>query len=144
MHLRTVKVSSGERLRVAAGLQDSRCLTTVYSDQVAPILCTLYPDPAWIHLVTLGADFRPEYQKLGGIIKEQYPGIPVLALTATATEAVRSDIIRSLHITNCAQFQVRVWSIGFRERTLHRAAGAGSSCGPLTYLHHCANYITSE
>lgn len=55
----------------------------------------------------MGADFRPEYQKLGDIIAAQYGGVPVLALTATATEAVRKDIIRSLRITGCAQFQVR-------------------------------------
>ena len=54
-----------------------------------------------------GADFRPEYQALGGVIAEHYSGAPVLALTATATPRVKRDIMTSLHIQGCAQFQVR-------------------------------------
>ena len=50
-----------------------------------------------------GHDFRPDYLSLGGIAK-RLGRPPVLALTATATEHVRSDIIRQLgmndpHIT---------------------------------------------
>src|SRR5213075_2519454 len=50
-----------------------------------------------------GHDFRPDYLSLGGIAK-RLGRPPVLALTATATEQVRADIIRQLgmndpHIT---------------------------------------------
>ncbi len=42
-----------------------------------------------------GHDFRPAYRQLAGL-KERYDGVPVLALTATATEAVTDDIARQL------------------------------------------------
>ncbi|MGH7506930.1 MAG: DEAD/DEAH box helicase, partial [Longimicrobiales bacterium] len=42
-----------------------------------------------------GHDFRPSYRRLRGI-KEEMGGVPVLALTATATRAVARDIVREL------------------------------------------------
>ena len=42
-----------------------------------------------------GHDFRPSYRNLAGL-KERFNGIPVLALTATATPRVKSDIIGQL------------------------------------------------
>ncbi|WP_279027813.1 ATP-dependent DNA helicase RecQ [Gibbsiella quercinecans] len=42
-----------------------------------------------------GHDFRPEYRALGQL-KLRYPSMPVIALTATADEATRGDIVRLL------------------------------------------------
>jgi ATP-dependent DNA helicase RecQ len=42
-----------------------------------------------------GHDFRPEYRQLVQL-RQHCPDVPVLALTATATERVRQDIIRQL------------------------------------------------
>ncbi|KAJ3440109.1 atp-dependent DNA helicase q-like 4a [Anaeramoeba flamelloides] len=47
-----------------------------------------------------GHDFRPDYSKMK-ILKQSFPKVPILALTATATESVKKDIIRSLGIQNC-------------------------------------------
>lgn len=44
-----------------------------------------------------GHDFRPEYRMLAQL-RDKLPGVPFLALTATATEQVRGDIIKQLHL----------------------------------------------
>lgn len=44
-----------------------------------------------------GHDFRPEYRQLGAV-RQRFPHVPVLALTATATERVRRDILQQLNL----------------------------------------------
>lgn len=44
-----------------------------------------------------GHDFRPEYRQLGQL-RKRYPDVPMLALTATATERVRDDILTQLKL----------------------------------------------
>ncbi|MBQ9193964.1 MAG: DNA helicase RecQ [Bacteroidales bacterium] len=51
-----------------------------------------------------GHDFRPEYRKIRSIIEEIQPA-PVIALTATATPKVQSDILKNLRITDATVFK---------------------------------------
>lgn len=44
-----------------------------------------------------GHDFRPDYRNLK-TLRVQFPEVPFVALTATATERVKQDIIRELHL----------------------------------------------
>ena len=51
-----------------------------------------------------GHDFRPEYRRIRPIINE-IGKAPVIALTATATDKVRTDIKKSLGIVNAVEFK---------------------------------------
>jgi ATP-dependent DNA helicase RecQ len=44
-----------------------------------------------------GHDFRPEYRELAKL-REHFPNTPIMALTATATERVRKDILKQLQL----------------------------------------------
>ena len=54
-----------------------------------------------------GHDFRPEYQQLS-ILKERFPGVPLLALTATADGPTRRDIVAQLQLA-----EARVFAAGY-------------------------------
>lgn len=47
-----------------------------------------------------GHDFRPEYRRIKTMIKGINAHIPVMALTATATPKVQTDIVKNLDMTN--------------------------------------------
>ncbi len=50
-----------------------------------------------------GHDFRPEYIRLA-VLAERFPGVPRIALTATADALTRKEIIQRLHLQNAREF----------------------------------------
>ncbi|KAF1970345.1 hypothetical protein BU23DRAFT_538037 [Bimuria novae-zelandiae CBS 107.79] len=50
-----------------------------------------------------GHDFRPDYKALGDVTR-QFSGVPIIALTATATQLVRTDVMANLGIRGCRLF----------------------------------------
>src|ERR1051326_4172486 len=51
-----------------------------------------------------GHDFRPEYRELKKL-REHLPDVPIIALTATATERVRGDIIKELNLRDPRSYE---------------------------------------
>lgn len=50
-----------------------------------------------------GHDFRPEYRALA-VLHERFPGVPRIALTATADALTREDIVQHLQLQDARQF----------------------------------------
>ena len=79
-----------------------------------------------------GHDFRPEYRQLGQL-RTRYPRSPMLALTATATERVRQDILTQLRLhdpyVHIASFNRP--NLSYEVRTKHK----GSYSELLQLLH---------
>lgn len=50
-----------------------------------------------------GHDFRPEYRQLAEL-RRRFPDTPFMALTATATDRVRDDILKQLNFTNPTRY----------------------------------------
>ncbi|MBA2657369.1 MAG: DNA helicase RecQ [Tatlockia sp.] len=59
-----------------------------------------------------GHDFRPEYAALG-LLKMHFPAIPIIALTATADQQTRKDIIAKLN------FQPKLFIASFNRPNIH-------------------------
>ncbi|XP_037076328.1 Werner syndrome ATP-dependent helicase homolog [Pollicipes pollicipes] len=77
-----------------------------------------------------GHDFRSSYRKLD-VLRKGLPGVPILALTATATPEVRTDIVRSLELRNCVTL---VTSFDRPNLFLEVRAKSSSALGDLTSL----------
>ncbi|KAK0504322.1 ATP-dependent DNA helicase [Armillaria luteobubalina] len=84
-----------------------------------------------------GHDFREGYRKLG-VFRRRFKNVPVMALTASATDAVRRDIIHSLGMSEDNLFQA---IHGFNRENLYYEV---KCCPPRTSLSHMneiAEYI---
>jgi ATP-dependent DNA helicase RecQ len=89
-----------------------------------------------------GHDFRPAYRNLTGL-KRKFGGVPVLALTATATPAVTADIIAQLAMRDPACFRGRFFRPNLRISIYRKgehddapAAGARGVRGAIARLVH--------
>lgn len=70
-----------------------------------------------------GHDFRPDYKALG-ILKRQFPSVPILGLTATMTSTVAADVKTMLRIQDCIQLKA-----SFNRPNLNYIVIAKSSSG---------------
>lgn len=83
-----------------------------------------------------GHDFRPDYKTIGEL-RPKFPGVPVMALTATATQNVIVDIKHNLSMARC-----QVFSQSFNRPNLYyevRPKGSNAKC-----VESIADLITSK
>ena len=114
----------------------SRVAAEIFTDlQRRKLLSRFVIDEA--HCVSQwGHDFRPDYKELGQL-REDYPGIPMMAMTATATARVKSDVIANLNLnrTNLKQFEM-----SFNRPNLHYHVRPKSK----TVLEEIASFINTH
>uniref|UniRef100_A0AAY4APP7 ATP-dependent DNA helicase n=1 Tax=Denticeps clupeoides TaxID=299321 RepID=A0AAY4APP7_9TELE len=77
-----------------------------------------------------GHDFRPDYLKLGEL-RAGLPGVPCVALTATAPKRVQEDIARSLNLRSPLTFATPV----FRSNLYYDVIARDSLPDPCAHLH---------
>jgi bloom syndrome protein len=82
-----------------------------------------------------GHDFRPDYKALGDVVR-QFPGVPVIALTATATQLVRTDVVANLGIQGCRQFSQSFNRPNLSYEVLPKAKGVINSIAELIKKKH--------
>ncbi len=80
-----------------------RLVTARFLELLAGIRVALFAVDEAHCISQWGHDFRQEYQQLS-ILKERFPEVPVLALTATADDPTRRDIVAQLRLAKAQIF----------------------------------------
>jgi ATP-dependent DNA helicase RecQ len=111
------RLSTGEAARIERAVRDAALdLLYVSPERLMTPRCLELLSHARLALFAIdeahcisqwGHDFRQEYQKLS-ILKERFPGVPVMALTATADGPTRRDIVAQLRLA-----EARVFAAGY-------------------------------
>ena len=85
-----------------------------------------------------GHDFRPDYKKLSNL-RSIFPGIPFMALTATATPRVRSDILHQLGMRDTKWFlsSFNRTNLKYEVRTKKGKAGVVQEIASLIQNNFC-------
>lgn len=96
-----------------------------------------------------GHDFRPEYRQLARL-RGLLPGIPVMALTATATDRVRGDIVAQLALKDPAVFTSSfnrpnlTYRVLVKDRPLHQIVDFLSRREGESGIIYCASRAATE
>lgn len=83
-----------------------------------------------------GHEFREDYRNLG-ILKKEFPSLPVVAFTATATKKVQNDIIKSLNLQNPKVFRAKTKRDNLEIKVQKRVSNGEKQI--LEFLHNHKN-----
>ena len=84
-----------------------------------------------------GHDFRPDYLQLGKV-RRNFPHVPTIALTATATPEVQQDILQSLELKDVSK-QFSAENTEFTENTKHTE---NTNTNNLATSNHARLFVT--
>ncbi|KAJ1621504.1 P-loop containing nucleoside triphosphate hydrolase protein [Pavlovales sp. CCMP2436] len=115
------KLASSSTLERLAALHVKRGLSLVAVDEA--------------HCVSeWGHSFREDYRKLGAI-RDALPDVPLIALTATATERVQQDVLKSLRLNNPVRSLTSADRSNLAIRIQRRTDSARQTVGALCAQH---------
>ncbi|QTV05318.1 RecQ family ATP-dependent DNA helicase [Faecalibacter bovis] len=81
-----------------------RLLSSIFIEHLRSVLLSLIAIDEAHCISEWGHDFRPAYHKIARI-KQVFPSVPILALTATATDLIKKEIIQKLQLFEPHVFQ---------------------------------------
>lgn len=81
-----------------------RLLSSIFIEHLRSVLLSLIAIDEAHCISEWGHDFRPAYHKIARI-KQVFPSVPILALTATATNQIKQEIIQKLQLFEPHVFQ---------------------------------------
>jgi ATP-dependent DNA helicase Q1 len=82
-----------------------------------------------------GHDFRPDYTKLG-VLKAHFPSVPLLALTATASERVRDDVCQILRMNDYQFFRSKANRPNLTYSVVPKPEGKGAVTAAMAEFIH--------
>eukprot|EP00775_Hariotina_reticulata_P009775 gene9775-9932_t len=90
-----------------------------------------------------GHDFRPSFRQLGQL-RKALPDVPLMAVTATATDRVRKDIITQLGMGSTGGPTLRQWVMSFQRTNLHLSVimknGTGAASNLAALVRECQEH----
>ncbi len=85
-------------------ISPERIQTTLFQERLKRMKVSLFAIDEAHCISEWGHDFRPAYQKIQ-LLREILPEVPMIALTATATEKVKEDIVSQLQLKKVEKYE---------------------------------------